>query len=365
MKSGDRPSPPAGRGAFSNPGGRFESRLTAAVDDGWGSLEEPLPPVDTEVHPEPARTIITRNQSPDIPFDQSINPYRGCEHGCIYCYARPSHAYLNLSPGLDFERKLFFKADAGRLLSQELAKPGYRCTPIALGANTDPYQPIEKRFRVTRQILEVLKRCRHPVTIITKGSLIERDLDLLKSLAADQLVSVAISLPTLDEALKRTLEPRAPSAAARLRVMGRLAAAGIPVGVMVAPVIPALTDHELENVLEKAASAGASFANYVVLRLPYEVKDLFREWLAVHEPLKANHVMSRIGALRGGHENDPRFGTRMAGTGVYADLLRQRFRIASRRFGLSGRSATSLQTQLFRAPVVQEAGNEIQLRLEL
>ncbi len=365
MSSGERPTPRTGRGAASNPGGRFEPTTTAAVDDGWGSLEEPLPHLATEVRPEPARSIITRNQSPDIPFEQSINPYRGCEHGCIYCYARPSHAYVNLSPGLDFERKLFFKADAERLLTAELSQPGYRCRPIALGANTDPYQPIEKHYRVTRQILEVFERCHHPVTIITKGTLIERDLDLLQSLAADRLVSVAISLPTLDDALKRTLEPRAPSPAARLRVMGRLAAAGIPVGVMVAPVIPVLTDHELENVLDAAASAGASFANYVVLRLPYEVKDLFREWLAVHEPLKAEHVMSRMAALRGGHENDPRFGKRMAGIGIYADLLRQRFQIASRRLGLSERPVASLSTELFKPPAAPDAGNEIQLRLEL
>lgn len=351
---------------MSNPEGRFEQQLKEAIDDGWGSLDEPLPERPTEVRPEPARSIIARNQSPDIPFEQSINPYRGCEHGCIYCYARPSHAYLNLSPGLDFETKLFFKADAGRLLTEELARPGYRCTPIALGANTDPYQPIERQYRVTRQVLEVLERCRHPVTIVTKGVLIERDLDLLASLAADGLVAVAVSLPTLNAGLKHTLEPRAPSAAARLRTIAKLAAARIPVGVMVAPVIPVLTDHELEDVLTAAASAGASFANYVVLRLPYEVKDLFREWLAVHEPLKADHVMSRMAELRGGRDNDPRFGKRMAGTGIYADLLRQRFATASRRLGLSGRAEKPLPIHLFRPPEkAAKDSSAAQLRLEL
>lgn len=339
-----------GRGAASNPVGRFEKTATQAVDDGWGGLEEPLPKLATEVRPEPARSIITRNRSPDIPFEQSINPYRGCEHGCVYCYARPSHAYVNLSPGIDFETKLFFKADAARLLTSELRKPGYRCSPITLGANTDPYQPIERQYRVTREVLEVLAACRHPVTIITKGALIERDLDLLSSLAADNLVRVAISLPTLDVALKRRLEPRAASPAVRLGIMQRLAGVGVPVGVMVAPVIPVLTEHELESVLERSAAAGATFANYVLLRLPYELKDLFREWLVIHEPLKADHVMAQLAAMRGGRDNDPRFGRRMAGEGLYADLLRQRFALAARRFGLVGRAGKPLTTALFRPP---------------
>ncbi len=364
MSKVDRHNPQTGRGAASNPAGRFEGTATVPADDGWGSLDEPLPELVTEVRPEPARSIISRNQSPDIPFEQSINPYRGCEHGCIYCYARPSHAYVNLSPGIDFETKLFYKADAGRLLTEELGKPSYRCTPITLGANTDPYQPIERRYRVTREILEVLDRCRHPVTIITKGTLIDRDLDLLQSLAADNLVRVLVSLPTLSEKLKRTLEPRAASPAARLRIIGRLADAGVPVGVMVAPVIPALTDHELEGILERAASAGASYANYVVLRLPYEVKDLFREWLRVHEPLKADHVMSRVAAMRGGRDNDPRFSSRMSGEGVYADLLRQRFTIARTRLKLDSRQRAPLPTGLFKPPVRAAKTDQPQMRLE-
>src|SRR5262245_24972065 len=315
MTSPTRPAGRTGRGAVSNPEGRFESTRSEAVDDGWGSLDEELPPLATTVQPEPARSIIARNNSPDISFDQSINPYRGCEHGCVYCYARPSHAYLNLSPGLDFETKLFYKADAARLLEQELAAPGYKCSPITIGANTDPYQPIEREYRVTRSIIEVLAKYRHPFSIITKSAMIERDIDLLAPLARDDLVHALVSVTTLSAELKRTLEPRTASPAARLRAIRSLSQAGIPVGVMVAPVIPVLTDSEVERILQAAAEAGARSAAYVLLRLPYELKDLFREWLEQNEPLKAAHVMSRLHAMRGGRDNDPRFGHRQRGEG--------------------------------------------------
>ncbi|HEX2494218.1 MAG TPA: PA0069 family radical SAM protein, partial [Steroidobacter sp.] len=315
-----RPGERSGRGAASNPQGRLEAICTEAVDDGWGPFDEELPEFPTIVSPEPARSIISRNQSPDIPFDQSINPYRGCEHGCIYCYARPSHSYLNLSPGLDFETRLFYKKDAARLLEQELAAPGYRCSPITIGANTDPYQPIERDLRVTRAILEVLARYRHPFSIITKSAMIERDIDILAPLASDDLVHAFVSIATLSNELKRTLEPRTASPAARLRAMRKLADAGVPVGVMAAPVIPVLTDFELERILRAAAGAGARAAGYVLLRLPHEVKGLFREWLATHEPLKAKHVMSRLQEMRNGRDYDARWGHRQRGEGEYAQL---------------------------------------------
>ncbi|HEY8520331.1 MAG TPA: PA0069 family radical SAM protein [Gammaproteobacteria bacterium] len=343
------PHPLKGRGALSNPPGRFERSTRESYDDGWYREEAP-DSVATSVQPDSARRVITRNDSPDIPFEYSINPYRGCEHGCIYCYARPSHAYVGLSPGIDFETKLFYKADAARLLEAELAKPGYVCKPIMLGANTDPYQPVERRLGVTRGILEVLARHRHPVAVITKSALIARDVDLLADLARDDLTAVMISLTTLDPDTKRTLEPRAASPQARLRVMRELAAAGVPVGVMVAPVIPAVTDHELERILEAAAEAGARSAGYVVLRLPYEVKALFREWLDAHHPDRARHVMSLVRSLRGGRDNDPRFGTRMRGEGPFAELLRQRFRAACRRLGFARRGEVALDTTRFRPP---------------
>lgn len=332
-RNGIRP----GRGAVSNPEGRFESTRTELVDDGWSNLDEALPPLATTVQPEPARSIISRNKSPDIAFDQSINPYRGCEHGCIYCYARPSHAYLNLSPGLDFETKLFFKPDAARLLERELAAPGYRCSPITIGANTDPYQPIEREYRVTRSLIEVLARYQHPLSIITKSSMVERDIDLLAPMAALNLVAVFISVTTLDNQLKRTLEPRTASPAARLRTIRTLSAAGIPVGVMVAPVIPVLTDAELENIIEACAAAGARSAGYVLLRLPHELKQLFRDWLEHNEPLKAKHVLTRMQAMRGGRDYDATFGRRQTGEGEYATLLQQRFTRACTRFGLQSR----------------------------
>ena len=336
-------SPPAdprltqkSRGATFNPEGRFESRRSEAIDDGWGSLDEPLPPRETTVLPEAARTIITRNDSPDIPFDQSINPYRGCEHGCVYCYARPAHAYLNLSPGLDFETKLFYKPNAAELLEQELRKPGYQPSMISLGSNTDPYQPIERKLGVTRAILEVLARFRHPVGIVTKGAaLMERDLELLASMARDNLVVVGISITSLQPSLKRTLEPRAAAPATRLRVIRQLAEAGVPVMVMFSPVIPFVNDSEMERVLEAGRDAGARNASYVMLRLPHEVKDLFAQWLETHVPLKAQHVLTLVEQMRGGRLNDPRFGKRMTGEGEYAAIIQQRFKLACRRLGLN------------------------------
>ncbi len=338
-----------GRGATINPPGRFARQTGQAVDDGW--YQEATPDsVATEVRAEAARTVISRNESPDIPFTQSINPYRGCEHGCVYCYARPSHAYVDLSPGIDFETRLFYKADAARLLRAELARPGYRCMPIMLGANTDPYQPVEKRLRVTREILEELLRSRHPVSLITKGALILRDLELLQEFARLKLVHVTVSLTTLDPELKRTLEPRAASPQARLRVISALAAAGVPVGVLAAPMIPAVNDAELESLLEAAAAAGATRAGYVLLRLPHEVKDLFRAWLEQHLPLRAAHVMSLIRQARDGRDNDPRFGQRMRGTGPWAAMLRARFELARKRLGLSGERDPELDATLFLAP---------------
>ena len=337
-----------GHGAVSNLPGRFETLEREAVDDGWFQDE---PGIEEQVLPDHARRVITSNDSPDVGFDSSINPYRGCGHACVYCFARPTHSYLGLSPGLDFETRLFYKADAARLLEAELAHPRYVCKPIALGINTDGYQPLEKRLEVTRGILTVLARCRHPVTIVTKSALVLRDLDLLTSLAEDRLISVTLSITSLTNDIKRTLEPRAASPAARLRVIEHLARAGVPVGVLVAPVIPAITDHEIEDILTAARAAGASSAGYVLLRLPHEVKDLFREWLAVHYPDRARHVMSLINQARGGKDYDARFGTRMRGTGPYAELLRHRFELAGRKLGFDpARERHALATDLFRPP---------------
>jgi DNA repair photolyase len=348
-------SPPKshkGRGAISNPEGRFESRRVAAVDDGWMlDADAQQPALATTVTAERAKSIIARNDSPDIPFEQSINPYRGCGHGCIYCYARPAHSYMNLSPGLDFETKLFYKANAAGLLREELSRPRYVCKSITLGANTDPYQPIERELKVTRSILEVLQEFQHPVSIITKGHLIERDIDILAAMARENLAAVHVSVTTLDSDLKRILEPRAPGAAARLHAIRSLHAAGVPVGALVAPVIPAINDHEIEHILAAVAQAGARSAGYVMLRLPYEVKDLFREWLAEHYPLRAAHVMSLINNLRGGRDNDPNFGSRMRGTGAFAELVRRRFEVACRRLNLNTMRRLPLEVRNFRAPV--------------
>jgi DNA repair photolyase len=340
----------AGRGAASNPPGRFENTHTVLEDDGWGILDEELPPFATTVTADPSRSIISRNKSPDISFEQSINPYKGCEHGCIYCYARPSHAYMNLSPGLDFETKLFYKPDAARLLEAELAARNYVCSPITIGANTDPYQPIEKKYQVTRSVIEVLAKHRHPLSIITKGALIERDIDLLAPMSKDNLVHAFVSVTTLSNDVKRTLEPRTASPAARLRAIRNLSVAGIPVGVMVAPVVPVLTDSELERILEAAADAGATSAGYVVLRLPHELNDLFREWLDTHEPLKAKHVLTRLNAMHGGKDYDSSWGRRQSGQGEYATLLRQRFTAACTRYGLNTGERFVHNTSLFRPP---------------
>ena len=356
-------APPAkGRGATFNPANRFRRDRREAVDDGWQDADvkqdDDPPPLKTVVRITPARTIIARNDSPDIPFSQSINPYQGCEHGCIYCYARPTHAYLDLSPGLDFETKLFAKPNAAELLRAELAKPGYRCDPIALGANTDPYQPIEREWKITRSVIEVLAECEHPLTITTKGALIERDLDLLAPMAVKGLVRVFISIAMLDKGLARKLDPRAAAPHRRLEIIKALSDAGVPVGVNVAPVIPQLTDHELEAIVEAAARAGARHANWTMLRLPREVAPLFRGWLDVHYPLRAAHVMSIVQQIRGGKDNESRFGVRMGGRGEFADLVRKRFALACKRFGLNTERDDPLDTSRFRPP-----GKEEQLTL--
>lgn len=340
--------PIKGRGSSSRLEGRFARTTSEAVHD---DIEPPevRPPL-TELRPEHARSIITRNDSPDIVFCQSINPYRGCEHGCIYCYARPAHAYVDLSPGIDFETKIFFKPDAAALLRRELSKPGYACQAIAIGANTDGYQPAERELGITRAILEVLSEFRHPVAIITKSALIERDLDIIAPMAAANLVRVMISVTTLDDELKRRMEPRTASPARRLEVIARLAEAGVPVGVLAAPMIPALNDHELEAILEAAAARGAKRAGYIVLRLPHEVAPLFEEWLEQHYPLRKSHVMQLVRDMRQGRVNDPRFGTRMRGTGPLAKLMRQRFERACRQFGLNVEAGPDLDTTAFSAP---------------
>jgi DNA repair photolyase len=327
--------PRKGRAAVSNADSRFNRLQKETVDDGWEYLEEGPQARKTSVTEEAAKTIITRNDSPDIPFEQSINAYRGCEHGCIYCYARPSHAYHNLSPGLDFETHLFAKQNAVELLRKELGRRGYRPGVIALGANTDPYQPIERQWRLTRGVLEVLVECGHPVNITTKSALIERDLDLLASMAKEQLAGVWLSVTTLDRKLASRLEPRAASPLRRLQTVRTLADAGVPVGVMIAPVIPVLTDAELERIVAAAAEHGARAVNFLVLRLPGEVAKLFEEWLKEFAPLQAAHVLSRVRELRAGELNDSRFGYRHAGQGVFAALLRQRFNLAVKRHGLT------------------------------
>ncbi len=344
-----------GRGVASNVPGRFDSLTLEQTDDGWYQ-DEIVENLTETVLPDRARSVITSNDSPDVGFDVSINPYRGCSHGCVYCFARPSHAYLGLSPGLDFETKLFYKADAVKILEAELAKPRYVCKPIALGINTDGYQPLEKRLEVTRGILAVLTRCRHPVTIVTKSALIIRDLDLLSDLAKHRLVSVMLSITSLSNDIKRTLEPRTASPQARLRVIEQLSQAGIPVGVLVAPVIPGITDHEMEDILSAAKAAGATRAGYVLLRLPHEVKILFREWLTEHYPDRAKHVMSLINQTRGGKDYDSQFGTRMRGTGAYAELLGTRFELAMRKLGFAAsRERYELDTRLFRPPIPDSA----------
>ncbi len=351
-----------GRGALSNPPVRFETTSVEKTDDGWGDEEEATTELPEIVLPDRAKSVITTNDSPDVGFEQSINPYRGCSHGCVYCFARPTHAYLGLSPGLDFETRLFYKDNAAELLRAELSKRSYRCKPIALGINTDGWQPLERRLMVSRSVLAVLAECRHPLTIVTKSTLILRDLDLLQDLARDHLVSVMVSITSLDAGMKRSLEPRAAAPLARLKVIEQLAAAGVAVGVLVAPVIPALTDHEMEHILEAAHAAGASSAGYVLLRLPHEVKDLFREWLAEHYPDRAKHVMSVINQLHGGKDYRAEFGTRMSGTGVFSQLLRARFDVAVRRLGLKdAEERYELRTDLFRPPAQSGSGAQMSL----
>lgn len=338
------------RGAASNPEGRFEKEKREVFYDGWDLEEEALPAFETILTEEPAKSIISRNDSPDIGFDRSINPYQGCEHGCIYCYARPSHAYKNLSPGLDFETKIFYKADADKLLEQELAKKNYTCDTIVIGANTDPYQPAESKLQITRSLLKVLNRYHHPVTLITKGALVERDIDVLSDMAKRGLSKVCVSLTTLSTDLKMSLEPRASTPKARLKVIKKLTEAGVPVRVMAAPMIPMINDMELERILQLASEAGAKYAGYVLVRLPYEVKDLFKEWLVNHYPDRADHVMSLIMQMRGGKEYDSTFGRRMRGEGNFANLLSTRFRLACKRFKLNEIPSPELKTNLFKKP---------------
>jgi DNA repair photolyase len=343
--------PRKGRGAVGNASGRFESEVRVAFDDGWGSLDEEPLPLDTTYTRDSARSIIARNDSPDIPFDRSINPYRGCEHGCIYCFARPTHAYLGLSPGLDFESRIFVKEDAATLLRAELGKPGYRCDIIALGANTDPYQPIERKLEITRRILEVLREFRHPVGIVTKSALVARDIDILAEMARDRLAVVSVSLTTLDRALARKMEPRAATPERRLETIAALSAAGIPVSVLTAPMIPALNDMEMERLLEAAAERGAKGAGYTLLRVPLEIKGLIEDWLATHAPNKAKHVMSLLRETHGGKPYDSEWGKRMRGTGPYAEMLRVRFERACHRLKLNERrSLWHLDTSQFRPP---------------
>jgi DNA repair photolyase len=336
-----------GRGAVTNPTGRYEPAQREGFVDGW-DLEE-LPPLPTEVIVEKPRTIITRNDSPDILFEKSINPYRGCEHGCSYCFARPTHAYQGLSSGLDFETKIFAKPTAAELLEKELRAGGYQPTAIALGANTDPYQPVERRFRITRAILDVLHRANHPVAIVTKSALVTRDIDILGQMAARQLAKVAVSVTTLDPKLARRMEPRAASPAKRLDTIRRLNEAGIPVTVLVAPIIPAINDHEIEAILKACSDAGAQEAGYVLLRLPHDLKDLMRDWLVEHYPDKLKHVFSLLQEARGGKDYDSKWGVRQSGVGPYAWMIGRRFETAAERLGLNKR-ALRLRTDLFRVP---------------
>ncbi len=345
------------RGAASNQTGRFEGHARAAYDDGW-EMEETERLIKTEVRVEVPRSALTYNRSPDLPFDRSINPYRGCEHGCIYCFARPSHAFLNLSPGLDFETRLIARPGIGAVLDGELRARSYVPAPIAIGTNTDPYQPCEADFAVTRELLEVISAHQHPLAITTKGTLIERDIDILAPMAAKGLLRVGISVTTLDRDLSRKMEPRAPTPARRLQLIRRLADAGIPVRAMLAPVVPGLTDHEIEPLMEAVAAAGAQAASFIALRLPLEVSPLFQDWLAQHYPDRAAKVMGRVRALHGGKDYDPEFGKRMRGEGIWADLMARRFDVAAARLGLNLRMAP-LRTDLFCPPLAR--GNQLSL----
>lgn len=346
-----------GRAAATNTSGRFEKLSRETFDDGWETLED-LPQLKTEVQEERARTIITRNESPDISFDRSLNPYRGCEHGCIYCFARPSHAFMGLSPGLDFETRLFAKPNAAALLERELSKPGYQPKVIAIGTNTDPYQPLERRYQLMREILEVLEACGHPVAIVTKSALVTRDIDILSRMAERNLVKVALSITTLDKKLCRMMEPRASAPHKRLAAVKTLSEAGIPASVMMAPVIPALTDSEIEALLEAAHDHGATEAGYILLRLPREVSELFRDWLLRNRPDRYRHVMNLIRSMRGGKDYDAKWGERMRGAGPYADQIAKRFSLTAKRLGLNLRKK-KLSTGHFVQP--QKGGVQLSL----
>ena len=345
-----------GRGAVSNASGRYEKQERILIDDGWS--DEPEPSLKTEVLRDSSRSIITRNTSPDISFSQSINPYKGCEHGCIYCFARPTHAYLGFSPGADFESKIFAKPNAAELLRKELSAPNYVPKVIAIGTNTDAYQPIERKLKVMRSVLEVLWEFKHPVGIVTKSALILRDLDILAPMAEAGLAKAAISVTSLDRRLAREMEPRASTPPKRLEAIKRLTAAGVPTAVMFAPVIPALNDEEMEHVLEAAKDAGARSAGYVLLRLPLEIKDLFREWLEANEPGRAKHVMSLIRSMRGGKDYDSQWNTRMRGTGPYADMISKRFHLAIKRLGFN-KDARPLDVSHFKRPI--QVGEQLPL----
>ncbi|MEL6920100.1 MAG: PA0069 family radical SAM protein [Pseudomonadota bacterium] len=334
-----------GRASQINPSGRFEPLSRVPLDDGWQSLED-LPPFKTEVQTEEARTAITRNQSPDVPFDRSINPYRGCEHGCVYCFARPTHTYHGLSAGVDFEARLFAKPDIARTLEKEITRPGYEVKPIAIGTNTDPYQPVEKDWMVMRSVLEVLERYDHPVMITTKGAMIQRDIDILERMASKGLASVCISVTTMDRQLARAMEPRASTPTKRLETIKALSAAGIPTGVLVAPIIPGLNDHEIERILDAAAAQGALYASHVILRLPLEVAPIFKEWLLRHYPERYRHVLSLVRSMRGGKDYDSEWSGRMKGTGPYAWQISRRMQLVTKRLGLNGR-IRHLRTDLF------------------
>jgi len=349
--------PHKGRGAVSNPDVRYHQQQRQTLDDGWYQ-DEALPHLKTTLHRDSSKSILTRNNSPDVPFNISINPYRGCEHGCIYCFARPTHAYLDFSPGLDFETQLVIKPDAPELLRKALQKSSYACDVIAMGTNTDPYQPIEREQRITRQILEVLSEYRHPISIVTKSALVERDIDILSAMAGRNLVQVSISFSSMDKELARTLEPRAASPKRRLQTIERLHQAGIPTGVLLAPIIPVLTDPELEHILRTVAKLGVENAAYVLLRLPLEVAPLFEEWLMHHYPLKHQHVMARVRDSRGGAVYNSDFASRGRGEGAFAAMIQQRFHAACKRYGI-GNLGVELDTGQFRVPL----GNNSQTSL--
>ena len=352
-----------GRGAVSNPAPRFDGRAEEPFDDGWETLESfaDLPPLPTTLTRDSSKSVISWNTSPDLGFDRAVNPYRGCEHGCVYCYARPSHAYLGYSPGLDFETKLVFKPDVAALLEKELRKTGYVAKPLALGSNTDPYQPVERTLKLTRAVLDVLERFGHPLSIVTKSAGVLRDLDILQRMAARKLVRVWLSVTTLDTTLARRMEPRAATPERRLEAVSALAAAGVPVGVLAAPMIPGLNDAELEKILERSAKAGARYGGYVLLRLPHELRQMFEAWLGTHYPDRARHVLTLIRETRAGALNDAKFHDRFVGQGPYADLLGKRFERAARQFGLAGREA--LDTTCFQVPgaIGGDAGGQLAL----